>query len=159
LIPLANPDADHGLATPPSSAHEDRHIAIRLVAHVSLQPVLLELVLQFLYEAGRDRHLAQLVALADDAQHPAAVLGSIGQPIVDLLQISAVCVGHLRQAKTGGVQPPDRSRAPPSERVARELVEPLLECIPLIEGQRSLEPSGLACSRGSATPANAFPSR
>jgi hypothetical protein len=98
--------------------------------HVGFQPVLVKLVPQLLDETSRHRHLAHPVALANDAQHPAAFVSAIGQPIVDLLQIPAVCVGHLRQAKT--VAYSHRiARPPPPEPVARELVEPLLECIPI----------------------------
>jgi len=63
---------------PDFDAIEDRDVAVRLTPHVGIKPTSRKLVLQLFYKPRRHRNLAQLVAFAHDAQHPAGVFGPVG---------------------------------------------------------------------------------
>ncbi len=81
---------------------------------------------------------ARFVQPSTSAPSSLAICGkAIRSPVVDLLQVAAVRVGHLGQAQFGGIEPADRSRAATSERIVRDPVEPLFERVPLPEGECS----------------------
>ena len=74
-----------------------------------------EMALELVDQGGGHHHTAVLRAFADHVQDPADVLATGIVDVVDRLQVPALGRAQLRGAKSGGIQPVQRTRSAPTQ--------------------------------------------